>query len=108
VSVERAGTDVDRAFAEINVGVAERQSFRYSQASSKDTGKQISILAIGTASSIRNALAIPPPDVRDEGGRVPNTAEMRQMLIVMIEDDLLRFHRFCSWKEVSNLTSSAQ
>jgi len=34
VSVERARTDVDRAFAEINVGVAERQSFRDSQASS--------------------------------------------------------------------------
>jgi hypothetical protein len=34
VSVKRARTDVDRAFAEINVGVAERQSFRDSQAGS--------------------------------------------------------------------------
>ena len=53
-------------------------------------GKQISILAIGTASSVRNALAIPPPDVREEDGGVPNAAERRQILIAMIEDDLLR------------------
>ena len=34
VSVERARTDFDRTFAEINVGVAERQGFRDPQAGS--------------------------------------------------------------------------
>jgi hypothetical protein len=52
-------------------------------------GKQVSILANGAASSVRNALAIPPPDIRNEEGIMPNPAEMRQMMIAMIEEDLL-------------------
>jgi peptidoglycan/LPS O-acetylase OafA/YrhL len=42
-------------------------------------GKQVSTLANGTASSVRNALAIPPPDIRNEEGMVPNQVEMRQI-----------------------------
>ncbi len=52
-------------------------------------GKQATILAIGTASSVRNALAIPPPDIQNDEGVVPNPAQMRQMMISMIEEDLL-------------------
>jgi hypothetical protein len=49
-------------------------------------GKQISILAIATASSVRSALALPPPE---RATKVPSSAEIRQMIIALIEEDLL-------------------
>jgi len=51
--------------------------------------KQMTILANATASSVRNALAIPPPDIRNDEGDVPNAGQMRMMMISMIEEDLL-------------------
>ncbi len=52
-------------------------------------GKQVTILANGTASSVRNALAIPPPDFWNDEGVLLNPAQLRLMMISMIEEDLL-------------------
>lgn len=52
-------------------------------------GKHVTILAIATASAVRNALAIPPPDIRNDEGALPNPGQMRLMMISMIEEDLL-------------------
>jgi hypothetical protein len=51
-------------------------------------GKQVSILANATASSVRNALAIPPPDMPN-GEKARDPARMRDMMIGLIEEELL-------------------
>jgi hypothetical protein len=51
--------------------------------------KQVSILANGTASSIRNALAIPPPGFRNDVGGAPGPRELRLAMLSMIEEDLV-------------------
>jgi hypothetical protein len=52
-------------------------------------GKQITFLATRTASSIREALAIPLPDRWKTMDVVDNPPRIRQMMIEMIEQDLL-------------------
>jgi len=52
-------------------------------------GKQVTTVAIGTASSVRNALAIPPPEISNGKAKVPTLTQMRETVIAMIEEDLL-------------------
>lgn len=68
--------------------VLRREEEQRWQKFQRHVGKQVTVLAIGAASSVRIALSIPPPDPRNDR-EAPTLAQIGQMTITMIEDDLL-------------------